>query len=82
MTRPPQFIENSPLIICTFEEVPIGTVRDYIGGSGTVPDIPQRHKITREATFSEYLATVKPRNRDWIRANAEPGAFFYQAELI
>lgn len=82
MNRPPQFIRESPLIICTFEVVPIGTVRDHIGGSGTVPDLNQRHKIIREATFDEYLATVKPRNRDWIRANAEPGAIFYEAELI
>lgn len=80
--RPPQFIEGSALIICTFAEVPIGTIRYRISGSGSGPDARQGHKIIRKATFDEYLATVKPRNRDWIRANAEPGAIFYEAELI
>jgi hypothetical protein len=76
-TRPKEFIPGSPLIVCAFEELPVGhrgeLLRDPQG-----KDVQILTVIKREATFEEYLQTVEPRYRWFIKMVADPQARFYE----
>ena len=81
MLRPKQFIPESPFIICAFEEIPIGTIENRIYGDRWSRDANVPHVIKRQATFEEYLETVKPEHRDWVKNMADPDARFYEVEI-
>jgi hypothetical protein len=72
---------GAPVVICVFEKLPIGEIANDISGLGACNDMAVPHMVLREVTFEDYLATIRPEHRSFVRENAEPDALFYEVSV-